>query len=87
MIQPPMVGPRMGAATIPIPQKAIALPRSRPGNSSSSTACDSGCKPPPVVPCSTRKKISMGRFGASPHRMLDTVNPVTTVINSRLRPM
>ena len=43
VIQPPSVGPRMGAAMIPRLQKAMALPCSLPGNSSSSTACDSGC--------------------------------------------
>jgi len=28
-----------------------------------SAAWDSGCRPPPVTPCMTRKKISQGRLG------------------------
>ena len=86
MIQPPSVGPRIGAAMIPRDQKAIAFPRSSSGNSSSMTAWERGCSPPPVVPCNTRKKIKNGRLGAMPQSALETVNPVTTVIRSRLRP-
>ena len=86
MIQPPSVGPRIGAATIPKPQNAIAFPRSWSGYSSSRTAWESGWSPPPVVPCSTRNTINAGRFGARPHRTLDSVKPVTTVISRRLRP-
>ena len=52
---------------MPSPQNAIALPRSSGGNSSSRTACESGCSPPPVVPWSTRKKISAPKLGARPH--------------------
>ncbi len=81
-----MVGPRIGSAIIPSPQNAIALPRSSTGNASSSTACDNGTRLPPVMPCTTRKKISQPSVGAIPHSRLDTVNPVTTVISSRLRP-
>ena len=86
VIKPPSVGPKMGAAIIPRLQKAIALPCSLPGNSSSSTACESGCSPPPVKPWITRKTISMGRFGASPQSRLDSVNPVTASKSRRLRP-
>ena len=75
VIQPPSVGPMMGAAMMPRVQNAIALPCSLPGNSSSSTACESGCKHPPVAPCRTRKTMSMGRLGASPHSRLDSVKP------------
>src|ERR1700693_1958502 len=44
------------------------MPRFAGGNVSARIACSLGCKPPPPVPCNTRKKMSSGRLGASPHR-------------------
>src|SRR3989442_4243432 len=70
----------------PRPQKPIALPRSCGGNASSSTACDSGCSAPPVAPCRIRKRISVKRFGARPHRTDDGVKPTTDIISRFLRP-
>ena len=76
----------MGATTMPSPQNAIALPRSRGGKASSITACESGCKAPPVAPCTTRKAIKTLSDGAMPQRTEAAVNPNTAVIRMRLRP-
>ena len=76
----------MGATTMPRPQKPIALPRCSGGNVSSSTACDSGCRTPPLVPWMTRKRIRKGRLGATPQSSDAAVKPATDAISSRLRP-
>ena len=86
MSHPPSTGPRIGATTMPRPQKPMALPRSCGGKASSSTACESGCIAPPVAPCSRRNATSSGRFGARPQSSDEIVNPATDVISSRLRP-
>ena len=61
------------------------LPRSSTENSSSMIAWESGCSPPPVMACITRKKIRNGRLGARPQRN-DAVKPTTAAIRSRFRP-
>src|SRR5262245_58995896 len=71
---------------MPRPQKPMALPRSCGGNASSSTACESGCSAPPVAPCSTRNRISIGSVGARPHRNDAAVKPTTDSISRRFRP-
>ena len=76
----------MGATTMPSPQKPMALPRSSGGKASSSTACDSGCSAPPVMPWMIRKSTSISRLGASPQRNDETVKPATDVMSRRLRP-
>ena len=86
MSQPPRTGPKIGATTMPRPQNPIALPRSWGGKASRSTACDSGCSAPPVMPWMTRKSTSISRFGARPQRKDAIVKPVTDAISSRLRP-
>ena len=81
-----MTGPRMGAATMPMPQKPIALPRSSGGNASSSTACDSGCITPPLSPCRMRKTIMKPSEGARPHISDAVVKLVTEKSSNLLRP-
>src|SRR5713101_5709404 len=76
----------MGATTIPKAQKAIALPRSLGGNTSSRIACDNGCNPPPVAPWIILKKIRKGRLGAKPHRNEEIVKPATEAMSRRLCP-
>src|SRR5579871_100283 len=71
---------------MPSPQKPIARPRSSGGNASSSTACDNGCKHPPLAPCKIRKNTSIPSDGASPQRNDDAVNPTTDAINRFFRP-
>src|SRR5436190_22280001 len=71
---------------MPRPQKPMALPRSCGGNASSSTACESGCKQPPLAPCMMRKRMSVPSVGASPHKKDDAVKPTTDSMSSRFRP-
>ena len=65
----------MGATTMPSAQNAMAFPRFSGGKDSIRMACESGCRPPPVAPWITRKRISSGRVGARPQRKEKTVKP------------
>src|SRR5271165_5236231 len=76
----------MGAKMMPSPNAAIAVPCFLGGKVSSSTAWDKGCRPPPVRPCRTRKKISHSRLVAMPQSSDVKVKPVTQVISTRRRP-
>jgi hypothetical protein len=53
---------------------------------SSNTACDSGTRPAPNAPCSSRKITISGSEVAAPHIIEVTVNPATEARNSRRRP-
>jgi hypothetical protein len=76
----------MGATTMPIPQIAMAFPRSRGGNVSSMTAWEMGCITPPVAPWTMRQRIRKGSDGERPQRNEATVKRVTESNRSRLRP-
>src|SRR5664279_4683733 len=76
----------MGARMMPSPNAAIAVPCFLGGNVSSRTACAKGCNPPPVRPCSTRKKISQSRLVAMPQSSEVRVKPPTQVSRIRRRP-
>ena len=71
---------------MPRPKAAIAVPCFLGGKVSSSTDCDSGCRPPPLRPCSTRKKMSDSRLVAMPQRSEVKVKPETQSISMRRRP-
>ncbi len=71
---------------MPRPNAAMAVPCFLGGNVSSRTDCDRGCRPPPLSPCSTRKKISHSRLVAMPQSSEVRVNPVTQTISMRCRP-
>src|ERR1700723_3117333 len=86
VIQPPSVGPMMGATTTPIPYTAIAMPCLLRGKLSTRMAWEIGCRPPPPAPCRTRKKMSRKRLGARPHRNELMVKMTTQPMNSRFRP-
>src|SRR5262245_39775243 len=64
----------------------MAFPRCAAGNASSITACETGCKTPPVSPCTIRKITSQARFGAKPHMKDEAVNPTTANISNRFLP-
>ena len=74
MIQPPMMGPRIGPTMAPMPKIAIATPCCFGGNASSRMDWLTGTSPPPAIPCITRKKIRLGRLQAEPQRKELTVN-------------
>ena len=86
VIQPPNVGPMMGATTMPMPYTAIAMPCLVRGKLSTRMAWEMGCRPPPPAPWRIRKKISRGRFGAKPQRKELMVKMMTQPMKRRLRP-
>ena len=55
-MNPPMVGPMIGPSRMPMPQTAIALPRSAAAKVSTITACDRGMTLAPKTPCRRRKQ-------------------------------
>jgi hypothetical protein len=55
----------------------MACPRFSTGKLSSKIACETGCKPPPAAPCTTRATISITRLLAAPHHMDASVNRPT----------
>ncbi len=74
MIQPPSVGPMMGAKITAMATTPNALPRIAGGKVSRMIDCWFGCSPPPKKPCIRRKQISSPRLVLVPHRKEDTVN-------------
>ena len=86
MIQPPSVGPMMGATTTACANVAMAMPRFCGGKLSSMIACAMGTIAPPPTPCKMRARISIGRFHAMPHSTDASVNIPMHEMNTRFRP-
>ena len=86
MIQPPSVGPRIGATITPMPKAAIAWPRLCGGKLSSRMAWEIGTIAPPPMPCSTRATMSQGRLVAMPQSTEVSVKSAMQARNRRLRP-
>ena len=85
-IQPPTVGPRIGASMIPIPHTAMAVPRCRSGKISHMIACAIGMTGPPPSPWSTRMATRNGRVGAIPDRNELAVKSTVQIRKNRRRP-
>ena len=86
MIQPPTVGPKIGATTTPWAKIAMAAPRFCRGKLSNMMDCAIGTIAPPPIPCRMRATIRLGRSHARPHRAEATVNMKMQAMNRRLRP-
>ncbi len=86
MIQPPSVGPMMGATTTACANVAMAMPRFCGGKLSSIIACAIGTMAPPPAPCKIRAIISIGRFTAMPHKADESVNIAMQEMKTRFRP-
>ncbi len=71
--QPPKVGPKAGPMMTPMPQYPRALPRSLGGKTSEIMVMPTGVSAPPPRACSTRAKMSTGRFHATPQSSDPTV--------------
>ena len=67
MIQPPMIGPMIGARVAVIAQMASAVPAPAGRKVASSSDCDTGTMGPATAPCTTRKATSWSRLRAIPH--------------------
>ena len=74
MIQPPSVGPMIGAKMTATATTENAFPRWLGSKVSRMIDCWFGCRPPPKKPCIRRKMIISGRLVAMPQRNEHTVN-------------
>src|SRR5215472_2270177 len=77
LIQPPRIGPQIGATSVVIDQIASASPRLVGLKIEISSACEPGIIGPETAPCTTRKISSEGRFHATPQRNEARVNSTT----------
>src|SRR5271163_4893807 len=77
LIQPPRIGPQIGATSVVIDQIASASPRRNGGKIDSSSACEPGIIGPDTAPCRMRNASSEGRSHAIPHRNEATVKRAT----------
>jgi hypothetical protein len=80
VIQPPSVGPTVGATITATPYSAKAWPRFSGGNVSARMACSLVGMPPPPSPCRMRKNINAPRLGANPQSSELTVKVATQII-------
>ncbi len=83
MIQPPTVGPSVGASTDTMPRMAGISARSLPVNKVKPVANTVGTIAPPTKPCSARNTIIDSIFQASPHNALATVKSPADIANSQ----
>ena len=83
MIQPPTVGPRVGASEDKAPMVAAAITRWWPGKKTKALVKTVGIIDPPRKPCSARKTIMLSMFQAQPHSRLVAVKPAAETQNSQ----
>src|SRR3569833_468022 len=76
-IQPPRIGPQIGATRVVIDQLASARLRLLTGKIEIRRACEPGIIGPDTAPCRMRKSSRGGRFQAMPHRKEAMVNIAT----------
>ena len=70
----------------PMPQIAMARPKSLGGLMSNKTAWDNGTRAAPPTPCKKRNSTICGRDTASPHKADATVKMKTEIRKTRRRP-
>src|ERR1019366_8867250 len=76
-IQPPRIGPQIGATRVVIDQVASARARRDGAKIEISSACEPGIIVPENPPCTTRQPGRHVRFQATPHRKEPKVNSAT----------
>ena len=62
MIQPPTVGPTVGARTARTPASVVAIPCKRGGNSQNTAVKTPGINVPPAKPCTTRQAMRSAKL-------------------------
>ncbi len=83
VIQPPSVGPSVGASVATTPRIAGIKACFLPWNNTKPVANTVGTIAPPTKPCTARQAIITFRFQAKPQAMLDTVNAAAETVNSQ----
>ena len=87
MIQPPVIGPTIGATTVTIAIKANAAPRFIEGKIASNNVWHMGNIGPAKKPCNALKVINSGMLVAIPHKKEVSVNSETEIINNFSSPI
>ncbi len=83
MIQPPTVGPRVGASDDRAPSVAAATTTLWPGKNAKAVVKTVGIIEPPRNPCSARNTIMLWMSQAQPHIRLVAVKPAAETQNSQ----
>ncbi len=83
VIQPPSVGPRVGARVAMMPSTAGISACCLPSNSTKPVANTVGIMAPPTKPCTARNAIITSRFQAKPQAMLAMVKAPAETVNSQ----
>ena len=83
VIQPPTVGPRVGASVETMPRIAGTAARFGPSNIAKPVANTSGTIAPPVKPCRALKAIIELMSHARPHSRLEMVKSAAEAVNSQ----
>src|SRR5580700_9050351 len=74
VIQPPTMGPTVGASTATIPANVVASGCRRSGNNRNTAEKTAGISAPPAKPCSTRNEISV-------EKLSDNAQPIEAIVN------
>ena len=83
MIQPPSVGPSVGASEASAPMVAAAITRCLPSKNTNALVNTIGIIEPPMKPCSARNAIMLWMSHATPHSRLAAVKPAADAANSQ----
>ncbi|MNR34107.1 hypothetical protein D3C85_1518470 [compost metagenome] len=83
VIQPPTVGPSVGASEASAPTVAAAITRCGPLKNAKAVVNTIGIIEPPRKPCSARNAIMLWMSHAMPHSRLVTVKPAAEAANSQ----
>ncbi len=83
VIQPPTVGPRVGASEAMAPMVAAAMTFFLPGKKAKAVVNTVGIIEPPRKPCNARKTIMLWISQAQPQSRLVKVNPAAEMQNSQ----
>ncbi len=83
MIQPPIVGPSVGASEARPPTVAAAMTRLGPLKKAKAVVNTIGIMEPPRKPCSARNAIMLWMSHARPQSRLATVKPAAEAANSQ----
>ena len=86
VIQPPTIGPTVGASTAATPATVVASPCERCGNIRNTAEKTVGIKVPPANPWMIRHATSVSKFWLWPHPADAMVNSVTAPTNNQRIP-
>jgi len=85
-IEPPKIGPRIGATTTVMLHRPSAMPTFSGGKMRTISVCDIGMIGPPLRPWKMRNTISASRLRESPQSRENSAKPRIAVRNTRTAP-